>query len=127
MSYGSIGNSPHILHAACNVPHLGLVMYSINSSVVTKQQSQFVRNIFEKLVVSNTNSSGKQTFNSSDNYVHVLNKNGMLFMCYSPKGTKFRVVYNMLDDLDMELTKIPRLINANKNDILNIMKETVVS
>ncbi|KAG2392478.1 hypothetical protein C9374_012730 [Naegleria lovaniensis] len=125
MSYGSI-DEPLILHAAINVPHLGLVFHS-SPKATNKQQTQSARSNFEKLVmVRSTDSSlSKQSFYDGDYMVHVLSKSGKMYLCYASKTTKLRVVYNMLDDLDLELAKIPRLANANKNDILKVLKDMV--
>lgn len=103
-------------------------MFHSSPKATNKQQTQAARSNFEKLVmVRSTDSSlSKQSFYDGDYMVHVLSKNGKMYLCYASKMTKLRVVYNMLDDLDMELAKIPRLANANKNDILKVLKDMVV-
>ena len=110
-----------------NLPHLGLVFHS--SSKATSKQTQAARATFEKIVMvrSSNMSNGKQSYHDGDNMVHVLVANGRMYLCYTPNITKLRVVYNMLDSLDNDLTRIPRLVNANKSDILKVIKDEMVS
>lgn len=106
-----------------------MVFHSAGSRAISKQQTQSVQSQFEKIVIVRSKDSAvtsKQSFSDGDDYIHMLTKNGRMYLCHAPKTTKLRVVYNLLDDLDLELAKLPRLINANKGDVMQIIKDLTV-
>ncbi|KAL9645592.1 hypothetical protein ABK040_000655 [Willaertia magna] len=89
-----------------HTPSSGLVCYSQKGTNASAAKNVMERICMVKGTTPDTSVLGnKQTLEENNNFIHIFTKNSRIYICQSVKTTKFRVCYNLLEDLDRELQK----------------------